>query len=172
MATLPVLPVSGQPYSATNFVGLANWVTSPIMAILRQTVAQTFANNSSTQVTMDTEDRDTDGGHSTSSNTSRYTAQTPGWFDVDGAGSFASNATGIRSGRWFISSTAVSTCGSNQLSVSTGQTSRLAMPGACRFLNISDYYELNMFQTSGGNLATVVGTGEQSYMDIRYRSLT
>lgn len=57
---------------------------------IRQTVAQSgVANITIFAVTMDTEDHDTGGFHSTSSNTSRVTPTTAGYYQVKGVVTFA-----------------------------------------------------------------------------------
>lgn len=56
---------------------------------LVQTVAQTgIADNTTTAVTFTTEDLDTEGFHSTSSNTSRVTPTVAGWYRVYGSVAF------------------------------------------------------------------------------------
>lgn len=50
------------------------------MAVLRSSTTQSVNSASSTALTLDVEDIDSDGGHSLVTNTSRYTAQTAGWY--------------------------------------------------------------------------------------------
>ncbi|MFD9949814.1 hypothetical protein ACFWYW_55905 [Nonomuraea sp. NPDC059023] len=58
-----------------------NFLLSPPLAVLRKSGNQSIPQSASTEVTWDVEDIDRDGGHSTVSNTSRYTSQTAGWYN-------------------------------------------------------------------------------------------
>ncbi|MET8278288.1 hypothetical protein [Micromonospora sp. NPDC005174] len=140
-------------------------------AKLRQTVAQTLTNNTPTALTLNVEDLDTDpdgiGGHSTSSNTSRYTARYPGWYRVGGGVSFVSNSTGVRLASWAVNGTNVA--GSDVLSTAvSGNTTRMAARGDLIYLAEGDYLELRVYQSSGGNLDTRVTNDEMSTVSITW----
>jgi hypothetical protein len=60
-------------------------------------VSQSLSAATYTAALLDTEVVDTYGGHSTSTNTSRYTAQIAGTYEVVGTGSVASNSGGLLS---------------------------------------------------------------------------
>lgn len=92
MATIPTIPgfTVGQLLGAASLQSLADMATflsakSGGWFQAHQSVAQSIANATDVAITFPTEDVDTDGGHSTSSNTSRYTAQTSGQYWVSGA---------------------------------------------------------------------------------------
>lgn len=104
---MPLVPPV--PYTATtgNFVTSALWNAqvrdaSAFFAgvptfIGYQTVAQSVPNgNAWTVITMDSEQVDNYGGHSTTTNTSRYTAQIPGTYAVFGSVAWQQSATGDR----------------------------------------------------------------------------
>ncbi len=83
----------------------AEWCTrmeKPPIAVLKQTVSQSVPNATWGIITFDAEDVDTYGGHSTTSNTSRYTCQYAGWYRIGGRAAFAANATGSRGARVHI----------------------------------------------------------------------
>ena len=63
---------------------------------VRNSAAQSIPTGSTTTLTFDTEDFDTDTMHSTVTNTSRITCNTAGKYLVIGQVTFASNATGYR----------------------------------------------------------------------------
>src|SRR5262249_33429580 len=104
-----------------------------------------------TAVTFDTERYDTDGYHSTSSNTDRLTAPTTGYYAYGGGGTFVANATGDR-----------------QLIISHSNTSNhpnlvFTGKGTANFLNgmvvsgeanftAGEYVSAQVLQDSGGNL--------------------
>ncbi|MFD0393322.1 hypothetical protein ACFQ3Z_15940 [Streptomyces nogalater] len=64
-----------------------------------QSTAQSLADNTWTSLTLDTEDYDSDNGHSTTTNSSRYTVQVAGTYLVIGSVGLVANATGARAVR-------------------------------------------------------------------------
>jgi hypothetical protein len=127
------------------------------MANLRQGVAQSIPNNALTPLLLDTEYLDTANGHSTTTNTSRWTcpAGKAGWYWVKGAYVAVPNGTGDRSG-----------CLLQNGNTRYGQTS--TVPSAIRptslifvdlmFFAAGDYVETCGYQSSGGALATDLTT--------------
>lgn len=141
------------------------WVSNRPRALLRQTVAQNLLNNTPTAITYDVEDLDNDGGHSTSSNTSRYVAQTAGWYHVTGLVSYSTNTTGARGTRIGVNGSTVNASQSlAQTSASSAATGILAT--RLVFLNAADYVEIFGFQLSGGTLATNAATDGACNMSI------
>lgn len=138
------------------------------LASLRQTAAQSIAHNTFTTLTFNVEDLDTAGGHSTSVNTSRYTAQRAGRYLLLGGVSFVGNSTGARGGNWLKN-------GSN---IPRGQFIYGAAPAPIATqvsgrpvivtLSVGDYIELQAFQSSTTGLNTSVVFTEESYMDVYY----
>lgn len=128
-------------------------------AELRQTVAQSIPNVTWTSITFDVEDLDSDpagtGGHSTSSNTSRYVAVYAGWYRVSGGVEFAINATGQRACAWAVNGTLVA---ASRTLISATAALGMGVPAKTKlvFLNIGDYVEMQVYQNSGGALNTAV----------------
>lgn len=160
MATVPTL------YTAAtgNFLTSALWnaqVRDPNTFLLGVPVFRGFQNvvqsvASSTvyaPVLLDSETFDPDGGHSTTTNTSRFTVQTAGYYFVSVHCSYATNATGARAVAVAVNGTAVV------------QSQQAAPPanswsgGIAEFvyLNVGDYVEMTSWQNSGGNLSTANG---------------
>lgn len=144
------------------------------IAKLRQGTVQTLGNNMLTPVNfqLETVDSDVDGvgGHSTSTNISRYTARYPGWYRVSGGCSWAANATGIRLLRWLLNGSPVP--GTDVLvNGVNGNTTRLATRSELIPLAEGDYLELGALQSSGGNLATVVAVEEQATFNIVWEAM-
>jgi len=138
-------------------------------AELRQTVAQSIPNVTWTSVLFDTEDLDSDpagtGAHSTSSNTSRYVAVYAGWYRVSGGVEFAVNATGQRGCAWAVNGTLVT---ASRTFISATAATGMGVPARTKlvFLNVGDYVELQVYQTSGGALNTAVVAEGASNMSV------
>lgn len=151
-----------------------NFLMEPPIAELRQTAAQSLTTSTWTSITFGVEDVDNDfastGGHSTVTNTSRYTAVYAGWYFLGGGVAFASNATGIRATRWAINGSAVngSQCTDSPI---TGNPHNVPGRGKFVFLAVGDYVELQGFQSSGGALNTAVSTDSQSSMSVGWKSI-
>lgn len=120
--------------------------------------AQTLASGTTdVAITLDTEDYDSDSGHSTSTNTSRYTVQVAGTYRITAIGGFANNATGNRK-------LGINLNGSNARGA-TVQLGAISTNSWCACVSVDlplvvgDYVEMVMWQTSGGNLATAASIG-------------
>lgn len=177
MATVPVFRtwVAGEVVTAayfnSNVRDAGNFFLSTPVAELRQTVAQSMTNNSTLPVVFDTEDIDTDNGHSTVTNTSRYTVQTAGRFQFSGGCSFAANATGVRTVVWEVNGSIVS--GTTHQQAATATTAqRLPAPTYTAPLSVGSFGELAYFQTSGGALNTDASGGGQPRMSVRWVGTT
>lgn len=136
----------------------------------RQTSTQTLTTGVYGAVTMTTEDFDSHSGHSTSSNTSRYTVQT-GWagiYQLSGGVAFAANATGTRGSRWSKNGTALSASSTQFANTGAGTACRIPADTISVDLAVGDYVELEAFQDSGGNLATFATGENASYVDIAF----
>lgn len=138
-------------------------------AELRQTAAQSIPDSTWTSLTFPTEDLDGDpsgtGGHSTSSNTSRYTAVYAGWYLLSGGYNPIINGVGIRGTRWAVNGTAVN--GSNTVLAATAATGA-GYPARTKrvFLNVGDYVELQVYQNSTGLLNTDITGDSASSMSV------
>lgn len=179
MAIVPVLPpvTAGAVYptsSPSALIAAAAFAQKPPMAQLRQIVAQSIASGSFVAITFTAADVDQDFagtfGHSNSVNTSRYTANYAGWYEVSGAVAWAANATGRRASQWFVNGAGVA--GSQQATPATAANdAEVPARTMMIYLNVNDYIELQGFQESGGALNTFVGsTPGQSHMMVRWVS--
>jgi hypothetical protein len=120
-----------------------------------QAVAQSFTTVVSAAFLLDSEDYDTDGGHSTSTNTSRFTPQTPGTYLVIGSSGWAANATGFR--RVWLQKNGTALIGTG-LGVDAGTANICG--GLCMAFVVlngtTDYVEVWGQQGSGGSLLSSV----------------
>lgn len=146
-----------------------DFLQQPPIAQLRQTSVQSLPSSTATAITFDTENVDSTSGHSTSSNTSRWQADYPGWYWIDGGVGYASNATGVRTAEWAINGFLVAGCGVLLAANSTG-SARIPGRGMLIYLANGDYVETLAFQNSGGALNTAVSTQEQPSMGLKWVS--
>lgn len=142
----------------TNIRDVLNFLLARPIFKGYQTVSQNVATATFTAVTLDSEMVDSAGGHSTVSNTSRYTGVYAGWYDKGGGAAFAANATGRRLARTTVNGAVVNG------SASGTPAGASIIPFAYRadrvFLNVGDILEDLVFQDSGGTLATFVTNAE------------
>jgi hypothetical protein len=127
--------------------------------------AQTISNATDTKIAFDNESYDTDAFHSNVTNNTRITipAGLSGYYRVTANLGFLANTTGRRimaiafNGGGNISQIEFSPAGSNvEPAASITDT---------YFLNVADYLEINVYQTSGGNLNTS-GSSIRDYFQI------
>lgn len=120
---------------------------------LQQAVAQAMGTSGTDYpILFDTEIADTDNGHSTSTNTSRYTAQTSGLMLCLGVVAYNANATGNRRASFRVNG---STYWWNNFGSAAGTPtdSHFTTAGLIP-VSSGDYVELVGRQTSGGSLNT------------------
>jgi hypothetical protein len=143
-----------------GFRDYINFFVAPPLCVVTNSGAQSIVNaGSGSAVTFDTEAVDTDGMHSTGTNTSRLTAVTPGYYVVTGHVVFASNATGERQA-WLLINGTGSRIGFGTTLAMTGASHVTAVIASTTlFLNVGDYVEMFAYQSSGGALNTDVTTG-------------
>lgn len=173
MATVPSFRtwVTGElvtaSYMNTNIRDAGNFFTAFPLCELRQTVVQSCATGANTPINFDTEDIDSDGAHSTVTNTSRYTAQTAGWHRISGGVGITGNATGARQVAIFKNGGV--NPGSAQWLNPGAVTAAISARSKCISLVVGDFIEIVMFQTSGGALNTVVTSNDgQSNMSAQW----
>jgi hypothetical protein len=154
--------------------GIPSWAT-PAGGVtfsgcsLYKSANQSVANNTGTAITFDTEVFDTDGYHSTSSNTSRITIPTgkTGYYLISGTLSYAFNATG---GRWcFVKKNGAAYIGSwsMQAATASGQWTAGAISNIA-YLAAADYVEIFAEHTAGVSLNVNGGSTEGAVFQIQY----
>ncbi len=171
MATFPTLPAPspGDAVQSSHIIALAQGVTfianaSGGLFDGSQLVTQSLTSGAETAITLTNENVDTDGGHSNSTNTNRYTANTAGRYWVSGQVCYAANGTGVRyanirkNGSTQVSSQQVPSAGA-------GVPTFVGAPARLVFLAAGDYVELLGLQTSGGALSTAL-TNSASWLSV------
>lgn len=170
-STDDVRPYEDLQLLAEDLETYLQWHRNSPAARLRQTSPQAIPNSTSTALAFQDEDFDIDptstGGHSTVTNTSRYTVQYAGLYIVGGGASFAGNTTGVRVLSWAINGSHVA--GSDVLvNPVSGNTTRMAARGDSYRLNPGDYVELHALHTAGVSLNTATSADEQATLSITW----
>lgn len=178
MATKPVEktwvdlePVRGADFNS-NIRDASLLLLSPPLAIVRATVTQSVSNNTFTAVNFDAEDVDRDGGHSTISNTSRFTCVTEGYYLCTGVIAWAANATGRRICYWAVSGSPVNGSRLDFYPVQTGNPTIIPMASRLIHLDVGDYLQMMGYHdiNGGGALSTAASGSAMSFMTVRWVS--
>ncbi|MFE2323578.1 hypothetical protein ACFXD5_06590 [Streptomyces sp. NPDC059385] len=137
---------------------------NPPIGVFQQQVTQSVATGVWSVLTFDTEITDPYGGHSTVTNTSRYTCQLAGWYRVTGRAAFNANATGSRGARVHLNGSfiigAANLCGA-------GTLAGLVEVSHVLLLAVGDYVEIAGGQNSGGALSTQFANEGASMMYVQ-----
>lgn len=125
---------------------------------------QSITNTTSTALTFDSENFDTNGYHSTSVNTSRITVPTTGYYQVSYGVEFAANVAGRRYSWISRNGTSAERFAEVIALATTGGATHAQSGGVLMYLTAGQYIELYVYQDSGGalnvdgNSTTVGGT--------------
>lgn len=149
---------------------LIDFLRNKPAAQVRQSVAQSLTTGVYAGLTFTVETVDSDpagtGGHSTSVNTSRYTAVYAGTYRVGGVFAVSDAAGGYRSCRWAVNGTPLDASASLVLPLGGGVSLHLPAPSILVPLGVGDYIELQGQQNSGGAVNTAVAAELASSMSI------
>ena len=137
------VPSWAAPAGGSTFVGVAARKSSS---------DQTIANNTYTNLVFDAEVFDTNGFHSDSVNNTRFTVPSgkAGYYSLVCNFEWASNGTGERRIRFRLNGT--STLCNYAIAAMSGVGTGMAVSYVTSSLSVGDYIEVNVLQTSGGNL--------------------
>lgn len=144
-----------------------NFLVNVPIAYVTQSATQTLTTSTWTAITYDQTVVDTYGGHSNSTNNSRYTAQVAGWYIVFGSACYAVNTTGQRGAAIAKNGTRVQGAAGFAQATSALSTATPSPPTIV-YLAAGDYVEIQAYQSSGGNLATVSGSDLDSSMTVAW----
>lgn len=146
---------------------LSNFLLNTPLAILNQATPQSIANATPAALAYDGTFLDTYGGHSNSSNNSRYTAQVTGWYFVKAGVVWAANATGNRAIQLYKNGVAYTYSWQVSLAVGTFNDPGVETSALVQ-LNAGDYVEAWAEQNSGGALSTAVVSTIASNMQVMW----
>jgi hypothetical protein len=136
-------------YNGSGWSTIGGGGGTAINASVTRTASQTISNATDTVLNFDAEIFDTDGIHSNSTNNSRLTCNTAGLYLIGCSVAFVNNSSGVRALIPRLNGTTVIGY-TNAIAVSgnaTGMTFSIIYQ-----LAVTDYLELLVQQTSGGNL--------------------
>jgi hypothetical protein len=124
-----------------------------------QSSAQSIATGATdTPITLDTEDYDSDNGHSTVTNSSRYTVQVAGTYRVIAVGGFTTNSVGNR--KLGINVNGTNARGASIQQPALASNSWVGAVSTELALSVGDYIEMVMWHTSTTTpLTTAIGVG-------------
>ena len=134
-----------------------NFLTDPPRCHAYHNSAQTLTTATFTSVTLDSEEVDTDGIHSTVTNTSRFTAVTAGRYLFIGQISYAAGATGYRLARLLKNGGATPAAYNYALNIGASAMGIQVVDEI--LLGVGDYVELQGWHNQGANLALIAGAG-------------
>jgi len=149
----------------TVAAGIPSWATpsggTAVGCVLYNTTNYTISNATETKLTFDTELLDTDGFHSTVTNTTRITIPTGkgGKYYVFAWGGTANNTTGYRQLEIIVNNRTGTPSRVGNASVA-GINNVVLTPNGVAILAAGDYIELNTYQNSGGNLTFYGGAAD------------
>ncbi|YCK35184.1 hypothetical protein ACNF49_14175 [Actinomadura sp. ATCC 39365] len=126
-----------------------NFLLAPPLAVLTKTGIQSVTSGTLTAVTWPTEQVDRDGGHSTSTNTSRYTAATAGYYTFHHWNEWGLASTSGYRRVLFRLNGSTYTHQDGRTSPTTAAVSHLS---GMVFMSVGDYAEVIVDQNSGVSL--------------------
>jgi hypothetical protein len=148
-ATGTIAPASWGDQARDNF----EFLIDPPMCSVYASTAQAVATGTSTALTADSENYDSDAMHSTVSNTSRITAQEDGRYELT-AMVFYAAGTGRRVTSFLVNGTTALNGDSRVSAVTGGAAGVTDQVSISRTVTLTagDYVEVRVNQNSGGNL--------------------
>jgi hypothetical protein len=156
--------VTGALWNA-NVKAAGDFLTGVPLFSAYAAAAQSVPNNVFTAMSLDTEVFDTDGGHSTVTNTSRYTCQVAGIYLLMGVAVLPASGAGTRGAAIGLNGSTTGIIGSEQLlAPSPAFATTIAPTPTYQRLAVGDYVSLLGWQNSGAAISTVtVGAAMTSF---------
>lgn len=165
--TLPTVRnwLAGEIDTGAYMNSVAAWMRflqTPPSASLQLTVAQAVATSTFAAAALDTELYDTDGGHSLTTNTSRYTVQVAGKYAITAYIKWDTNGTGNRIATIYKNGVELPNV---QVLVPAAAANFQGLTASTRAqLAVGDYIEAVGWQSSGGNL-NIIGARLEAKWD-------
>lgn len=159
-----VLTADSAEATGMKWAAAGGGTLTAVGCILYNTSNYTISNATDTLLTFDTEIVDTDGFHSTSTNTSRITipAGKGGKYYVFAWGSYANNTTGYRQLEIIVNGRTGTPSRVGNDAASSANNMGLNPVGAA-VLAAGDYIEVNTYQNSGGSLTFYGGAADVQF---------
>jgi hypothetical protein len=149
---------------------LETWRRYPV-AELRPSAQTTLTSSAYTTILFGAEtfdaDQDNVGGHSTTTNTGRYTIRYAGLYLIAGAITYSAGSAGSRYTRWLINGLVRPSSGTFNAANPAGVVTVHA-PSIVQWLLVGDYIELQGMQSSGASISTYAIAEYNSHMTVVY----
>ena len=143
-----------------------NFLLNPPAATLVQvTTTTSLTTGTWTSVGMDSSTFDNYGGHSNTTNNSRYTCQAAGKYQVSGTPAISTNGTNSRAAK-ILKNGAVVQGPYSMVGASPNRPTSVTTGGFIIPLVVGDYVELAAFQDSGSTLTTSIATDQSSFFTV------
>lgn len=148
-----------------NVRDMGNFLLNAPIALLYTSGAPSFSSGTFQAMGLDGTSWDTYGGHSNSTNNTRYTAQVAGFYMAFSTASWGPNATGNRGVALYKNGAAFGSPSSQTIVPSTNATNNVIIQAAgMTQLNVGDYVETFVYQGSGSSLACAAGQSGMAIM--------
>ena len=153
-------------YTGSAWANLDTTSTIFSGARLYNTTTQNISNATSTAITFNSESYDTGSYHSTSTNTSRITVPSDGYYRLDAEIFYDANATG---GRFLsIKKNNTTEIAYTEIGAATQASIATGIALSCQiYATASDYFEVLAYQTSGGTRTTYTGGEQYNYFSVQ-----
>lgn len=148
--------ITGATWNATVYNGLT-YLLNPPAFWGYQTAAQSLTANNPAAILLDSEQIDSYGGHSTTSNTSRYVAQVSGYYFAFASVIWQSNATGNRVAQLYKNGSPI-----NAAYGSFSTTAFLASAVAAGIVQLNSGDYLEMYANQGTAVSTQASAPQYS----------
>jgi len=149
-----------------SFRDALNFLLNPPAATLVQVAALTSLTSGTWgAIGFDSSTFDNYGGHSNSTNNSRYTIQAAGKYLVGGAVAFTGTSTNARGAKVMKNGAVIQ----GPYSLHAATTTRSMSESSAGFIvpcSVGDYLELAGFQDTGGSLNTLISSDQASFLTV------
>lgn len=137
-----------------------NFLLNPPLFAAYHSGTQSVANNDFTALMiLDTETIDTEGGHSTTTNSQRYTCQVAGLYRLNGGILWPAGGTGARGAKFYFNGSVDVPGSENVIPPSATIGTFVSCRTSYVRLAVGDYVALGGFQNSGAALSTATPFG-------------
>lgn len=165
MANLPVPTLASEianneftaALARASIYNAGTFLLNQPLCVATQTTTQSVSTGAWTTLSLNSTQVDTYGGHSNTTNNTRYTAQVSGVYAVCGVAAFNSNSTGVRGSRLHVNGSVVQGT-AQMMTPATSSGTGLPTPVRTIRLTAGDYIEVAGWQSSGSPLSTIVAS--------------
>jgi hypothetical protein len=159
--------ITGAVWNANVYNGLTFLLNPPVFSGYQGT-AQSIPQNAWTPLAIDNSTIDSYGGHSNSTNNSRYVAQVAGWYTVCGVYAPVGNTASFRGVRIQVNGSPILGAAAYMTPGAYSAELGCVTPTRDIYLNVNDYVEVAAWQNAATTLATVLDADLRSGLWLRF----